>query len=103
MEKTFSGDEIEAIGLNDWRLNEQTLQARFLTGRFDVGLMMVNQIGAAAEEMNHHPDLDLRYPYLDVRLSSHDVGAITQRDVDLARHVSRIAADLGVEAATIGA
>lgn len=95
-EKRLTGDEITAMGLDDWRAMLQGLQARFLTGRFDVGLQMVNQIGAAAEEMNHHPDLDLRYTHLNVLLMSHDVNARTQRDVDLARRISQIAADLGV-------
>jgi 4a-hydroxytetrahydrobiopterin dehydratase len=57
----------------------------------------VTAIGAAAEEMDHHPDLDLRYTHLDVRLSSHDAHAITERDIRLARRISSIAADLGVE------
>jgi 4a-hydroxytetrahydrobiopterin dehydratase len=50
--------------------------------------------------MNHHPDLDLRYPTLHVRLSSHDVGGITQRDIDLARQISEMAGRLGATADT---
>lgn len=98
-ERRFSGDEISAMtGLDDWRPILQSLQARFLTKRFEVGLAMVDRIGAAADEMNHHPDLDLRYPHLNVRLMSHDVHGRTQRDVDLARKISAIAAELGVSA-----
>ncbi|CAN5477965.1 VOC family protein [soil metagenome] len=44
--------------------------------------------------MNHHPDVELTYPYVDVRLSSHDVGGVTRRDVILARAISEIAAQL---------
>jgi 4a-hydroxytetrahydrobiopterin dehydratase len=98
-QQRFSGDDISAMsGLDDWRPILQGLQARFLTKRFDVGLVMVERIGAAAEEMNHHPDLDLRYPHLNVRLMSHDVNGITQRDVELARRISAMAEDLGVSA-----
>ena len=57
---------------------------------------MLNAIGAAAEEMDHHPDLDLRYSRIDVRLSSHDAGGITERDVRLARRIAEIAAAAGV-------
>jgi 4a-hydroxytetrahydrobiopterin dehydratase len=94
--KTFSGDEIRELGLDDWRSMHEALQARFRTGDFATGLAMVERIGAAAEEANHHPDLDLRYTHLNVRLTSHDVEAKTQRDLDLARRISAIAADLGV-------
>jgi len=99
-EKTFSGDEISTLGLDDWRAMIHSLEARFLTRRFNVGLEMVQRIAAVAEEMNHHPDLDLRYGHLNVSLMSHDVHARTQRDVDLARRISAIAADLGVVADT---
>ena len=56
----------------------------------------MNQIGEAAEAVQHHPDIDLRYPYVDITLSSHDVGGITSRDVDLARKTSEFAAGLGI-------
>ncbi|MEU8140720.1 4a-hydroxytetrahydrobiopterin dehydratase [Nonomuraea sp. NPDC048901] len=71
------------------------LQTRILTKNFAAGLSVVNAIGAAAEQMSHHPDLDLRYTHVDVRLTSHDEGAVTNRDVRLARVISSIAADAG--------
>lgn len=95
-DQRFSGDEISTMGLTDWRAILGALQARYLTGRFEVGLTLVRQVAAAAEEMNHHPDLDLRYPHVNVRLMSHDVNGITQRDVELARRISVIAEGLGV-------
>jgi 4a-hydroxytetrahydrobiopterin dehydratase len=96
--QTLTGDQIEAEGLSDWRVMFHALQTRFRTGNFATGLQLVNQIGAAAEEMGHHPDLDLRYPHLNIRLHSHDVFGVTQRDVRLARRISEFAADLGVAA-----
>ena len=86
-------------GLDDWRWLLGILHARFRTGSFVKGLELANRIGEVAEEANHHPDLDLSYPTLDVRLVSHDVGGVTSRDLDLARQISEIAAELGVEAA----
>jgi len=98
--QTLTGHEVEAELLADWRIMFATLQARFKTGDFATGLRLVNEIGAAAEEMNHHPDLDLRYPTVHVRLSSHDVGGITQRDIDLARQITDMAGRLGATADT---
>jgi len=94
----LTAEEIAALGLADWRPLQSKLHARFRTGDFAAGLNLVDAIGAAAEEMNHHPDLDLRYTHLEVTLFSHDVGAKTQRDVDLARRISELAADLGIPA-----
>ena len=57
---TLTPQQVEAEGLADWRVLFQALHARFRTGDFATGLRLVEGIGAAAEEMNHHPDLDLR-------------------------------------------
>lgn len=97
--RQLSFADVEAEGLADWRLLYSTLHARFKTGDFANGLELVNRIGAVAEAANHHPDVDLSYPHVDVRLSSHDVGGVTSRDIDLARTISGFAFELGAEPA----
>lgn len=94
----LTGQQILDAGLDDWRLLLQSLHARFATGGFQKGLDLVNAIGAEAEEMNHHPDLDLRWGHLNIKLSSHDTGGVTERDIRLARRISELAAEAGVEA-----
>ena len=91
-------DQVKAAGLDDWRWLVGGLHARFATGDFATGLALADRIGAAAEEADHHPDLDLRYPVLTVRLVSHDVGGVTERDLRLARRISAMAAELEVAA-----
>ena len=90
---------VRDAGLDDWRWLLGILHARFRTGSFVKGLELAQRIGEVAEEANHHPDVDLSYPTLDVRLVSHDVGGVTSRDISLARRISEIAAELGIEAA----
>lgn len=92
--RRLSGAEVEAAGLDDWRL-VLVLRARFRTADFVSALALATEIAGAAEAANHHPDLDLRWGRLDVSLLSHDVGAVTSRDVALAREISAIAAKLG--------
>ena len=92
----LTGPEIAAAGLTGWTYVPGGIQTRLLTGNFRTGMRLVAQIGAAAEAMDHHPDLDLRYPHLDIRLSSHDVGGVTERDVDLARRINALAESEGV-------
>ncbi|WP_323793151.1 VOC family protein [Nocardioides sp.] len=93
----LDGPAIEAEGLADWRVLHGVLHARFRTGGFNAGVTLVQAIGAAADEMDHHPDVDLTYPSVDVRLSSHDVGGVTRRDVILARAISEMAVRLGAK------
>jgi 4a-hydroxytetrahydrobiopterin dehydratase len=90
--------EVEAAGLDDWRQLFETLRTRYLTGNFNRGLELVTRIAALADEADHHPDIDLRYPHVSVSLSSHDAFGVTSRDVALARAISAAAAGLGVEA-----
>jgi 4a-hydroxytetrahydrobiopterin dehydratase len=82
--------------LPDWRLLVQALHARFDTTSYAEGLTLLAAIGVVADELNHHPDLDLRYGHLNVRLSSHDVGGVTDRDLQLARRISELAREAGV-------
>lgn len=98
MTEKLTGQQVADAGLDDWRKLWARLCARFETGDFATGLALVNAIGAAAEELGHHPDVDLRYDRVDVRLMSHDVQALTERDVRLASTISGLAADLGVTA-----
>lgn len=96
--ETFNTKQILDAGLDDWRKLAQALHARFLTGDFVTGLQLVTAVTEAAEQANHHPDVTLTYPVVDVKLLSHDVAGITQRDIDLARRISEIAREQGVAA-----
>ena len=99
----LTADEVrEAPGLDDWRHLLTGIRARFRTGDFATGLALVDRIGAAAEAADHHPDISLTYPEVIVTLSSHDVGGITSRDLDLARTISGFAAEAGATADTSG-
>lgn len=93
----LTGQQVADEALDGWVNLLGGLQTRIRTPNFATGLSIVNAVGAAAEELNHHPDLDLRYTHVDVRLTSHDVHGITERDVGLARIISSIAAKAGVE------
>lgn len=86
--------------LADWRVLLGRLHARFATGKggFSAGAELTSRIAAVADEMDHHPDVDLRYPHVTVTTVSHNVGEITDRDRRLAVEVSRLAAELGLEA-----
>lgn len=97
--ETMTHRQVEEAGLSDWRLLYDALQTRYLTRDYDSGVALVNAIAAAAQEADHHPDLDLRYSHLNVRLYSHDAKGVTERDVRLARRISELAVAQGAVAA----
>lgn len=94
----LTNQQILDASLDDWRKLAQGIHARFLTGDFVTGLTFVAAVTEAAEAANHHPDVRLTYPLVDLTLVSHDVGRVTQRDIDLARRISEIAREHGIGA-----
>ncbi|MGO1165985.1 MAG: 4a-hydroxytetrahydrobiopterin dehydratase [Janibacter sp.] len=78
-----------------WREVGGVLRTRLTTDGFPEALRLVTDIASAADEANHHPDIDLRYNWVGLALTSHDVGGLTTRDIELAGTISRIADDRG--------
>lgn len=82
--------------LGDWRVLVHALHADFVAPGFAAGAALVQAIAGAADAADHHPDVDLRYATVTVRLTTHDVGGLSERDVQLARRISAIARGLGI-------
>ncbi len=87
----------EQDGLADWRVILGVLRASFATPDMSTGVEFVGAVVAAANEANHHPDLVLTYPRVEVDLVTHDAGGLTVRDVEMARTISGIAAGMGLQ------
>jgi 4a-hydroxytetrahydrobiopterin dehydratase len=107
----LTGDRIDQAGLTDWRKLGQGLHARYVIDDFGSGAQFVAAIAEAGRAAGHHPRVTLGDTYVDLKMISDDavyrddegtdhvVEWVTQKDVDLARRVSEIAADQGVKAA----
>ncbi|BCJ29456.1 VOC family protein [Actinocatenispora sera] len=97
-QQRLTAEQLVEAGLDDWRPILGRLKARFRTGDPATGYALANAIGQAATAAGHYPDLTLTGTAVVVALTSPDVPGITGRDVDLARAISRRAAQLGVTA-----
>ncbi len=80
----------------DWRVVRDAASTHFRTGSFAAGVALVDAIGTLADAANHHPDVDLRYHGVTVRLKTHSEGGLTERDVALAGQITDAARELGV-------
>ena len=58
---------------------------------FARGIEFVNRVAKAADAANHHPDIDIRYSKVTCTLSTHDAGGITEKDLELAGEIERLA------------
>ncbi|HEY5024828.1 MAG TPA: 4a-hydroxytetrahydrobiopterin dehydratase [Acidimicrobiales bacterium] len=57
---------------------------------FADSLAYVNAVGALAEEMDHHPDIDIRWNTVTLRLTTHSEGGLTSLDLELARRIDAL-------------
>jgi 4a-hydroxytetrahydrobiopterin dehydratase len=96
--ETFEGSH----GVGEWRPTATVATAKFLTGSFARGVEFIDAIGRLADEANHHPDVDLRYSFVVIRLTTHEIHALSERDVTLARQISAAARALNISADTYG-
>ena len=88
----------ESDGVEDWRVVGEGACAYFRTGSFAAGARLVNALSELAGLDDHHPDVDLRYDGVIVRLITvaPDYFGLSERDLELARQISGTARTLGV-------
>jgi 4a-hydroxytetrahydrobiopterin dehydratase len=99
----LSTDEEISRQLRDlpgWRRDGGSLVASYDAPDFPTAVQLIVQAGDEAEQMGHHPDVDLRWKRTHWRLSTHSAGGVTQLDIELAHRISAAAAQLG--ATTMG-
>lgn len=77
-------------GLDGWAAEGAAITRRWRTRDFAQALALANAIGALAEAMNHHPDLSLGWGWCAARLTSHDVGGLSERDFAAAAQIDEI-------------
>lgn len=96
--EVLTSSQVNERAPRDWREVDGMLRTRFAVEDYAAALDLVTRIAKAADDADHHPDIDLRYNWVGLRLVSHDVGGLSPRDLELAGKISRIAADVGAEA-----
>lgn len=71
--------------LPGWARRGDAIVKTFSFPRFADGIAFVGRVARLADEMDHHPDIDIRYTKVTCGLSTHSAGGVTQLDLDLAR------------------
>ncbi|MFZ5722897.1 MAG: 4a-hydroxytetrahydrobiopterin dehydratase [Pseudomonadota bacterium] len=73
--------------LPGWRHEGQALVREFRFGSFSEAFAFMTRVALLAEAQDHHPDWSNSWNRVIVRLSSHDAGGITARDLRLAQAI----------------
>ncbi|RYG37185.1 4a-hydroxytetrahydrobiopterin dehydratase [bacterium] len=85
----LSDSDIDAAlaDLPKWRREGAEIATEREFPTYKDGLVFATAVGWFADAADHHPDLKIGYQKVEIRLSSHDAGGITKRDVNLARKI----------------
>ncbi|MDD5201455.1 MAG: 4a-hydroxytetrahydrobiopterin dehydratase [Terrimicrobiaceae bacterium] len=94
MTSLLSKTEIETAlrAVPGWRCDGAEISRTFALGNFVESVEFVNRITELAEEANHHPDVDIRWNKVMLRLSTHSKGGLTAADFALAAQIDDLAA-----------
>ena len=78
--------------LDDWTIEDGALTRTFTFASFVVAFGFMASAAIVAEKMNHHPEWSNVYNRVTIRLSTHDVGGISELDFELAAKMTELAA-----------
>jgi 4a-hydroxytetrahydrobiopterin dehydratase len=85
----LSDEEVEERldAVEGWEREGAAIVKEFDNGDFKGSVDFVNRITPVAEDMNHHPDLEISWSAVKVKLSTHSEGGLTTNDFELAAKI----------------
>lgn len=94
MAELLTDDQIQTAlsgDLSNWHQEGASIVRSVEADTFAGGIKLVAVVASIADEMNHHPDIDIRWTTIKFMLSTHSEGGLTQNDLDLAAAIDRAA------------
>jgi 4a-hydroxytetrahydrobiopterin dehydratase len=94
-------DEAREAALNglplwQWDAEARAIRRLFVFADFAAAFGFMTHVALLAEKANHHPDWSNSWNKVDIRLTTHSAGGVTQRDIDLATAIEAVAAQLAL-------
>src|SRR5579864_9852150 len=85
-------------GLSGWAEKQggEAIGRSFVFRDFNEAFGFMSRVALVAEKNDHHPEWRNVYKTVDVVLATHDAGGVTARDIDLAKAMNAVAAQLGL-------
>jgi 4a-hydroxytetrahydrobiopterin dehydratase len=99
--RLLTDDEItrQLLELPGWARSGGEIRCAYAAPTFPAAIALVDEVALEAEDMNHHPDIDIRWRTTTWVLSTHDAGGLTQLDIELAHRIALHADALGAQPA----
>src|SRR5574342_654558 len=92
MAELLSADEVAAgvASLTGWSGGPSGITRTAFLPSFLDAIGVVDRVAVIAEEMDHHPDIDIRWRNLTFACATHSAGGVTAKDLDLARRIDEV-------------
>jgi len=91
MSDVLDDSEIDAELPDGWMRDDDEIVRTFEFDSYLEGVGFASGAAGVAEEAFHHPELTISWREVDVRLTTHDAGGITEKDLDLAARFDELA------------
>ncbi|MFI5842814.1 4a-hydroxytetrahydrobiopterin dehydratase [Catenuloplanes sp. NPDC051500] len=78
--------------LTGWIGDQEVIVRTVELPSFPAAIVAVVDVAKHAEELDHHPDIDIRWRTVTFRLTTHSAGGVTERDIQLATQIDEIVA-----------
>lgn len=83
----------QLLDLHGWHLHKDKLRRQFVFADFVEAYGFMSRVALLAEVMGHHPEWSNVYNRVEINLTTHDAGGISQRDFTLAQRINRLLAE----------
>ncbi len=92
MSERIDKDELEALlkKLPEWDHEGNEIVRVMEFDEFMEGIDFVDAVAEIAEEAGHHPDIDIRWCTVTLRLTTHDAGGLTELDIEVAKKIDTL-------------
>ena len=83
-------NNLDLENLDNWKKIEGKLSKDFEFTNFIEAFGFVTKIALESEKMDHHPDITISYNRVNIKLITHDINQISEKDTDLAKKIDKL-------------
>ena len=89
MGDTLQADEVKdwTTAHRGWKYRDDAIHKEFAFQSFRDSIVFVNRIASIADELDHHPDINVRYDKVLLSITTHSAGGVTTKDLSLAERI----------------
>jgi 4a-hydroxytetrahydrobiopterin dehydratase len=89
---TEAGRNAALAKLTDWTFADNAIRREFAFKNFSEAFGFMTRVALLVEAADHHPEWSNTYSKVEIVLTTHDAGGVSQKDMDLAQEIDALLA-----------